>query len=858
MLPSPTSLPPQDGQTGKETPHHSTPTTNGLPPPPRRPRVTPPPAPATPSTQAHQACLSTSLASPADSPDSDTSYATTGTYTTPDSPDSQDPRSLLPGHPSTATHPLVDTSIPHSIFDHATPDSPLPQPSAPLPASSSPTPTPTTSHLTAPSDLPHNEEVMDLTSDVDDDDDIYDEEMSTPNQHSSRNMYDSLTGKHSTTPQALDPSAAKSKRPRSPQATTDAPTPSNRKKGEKKPAHSTARADYVKTPPNPTLPPTATSATPRSKPPTPQLSNPLPPPTLPADSPVQPNEALGDGFIDPSKKKRGPGAGRPVGTGGPNKAMVMAANAAMSTQLASAEQENARLRQLLTQLQPSSSSSSPSSTVTTAPPALQPTSIPPNPSTLPLPAPPPNPPQQPAPTSTSTSPPRASNPPKHHQHLRHSEKARPSRRLLDNIQLSPYSPKDIVVTFDLPAGAQLGNHSLTRTPKHTGKDLKVVFAMASFLQRGMLIPPPTLTQATNRHQDAKDLHSELHSKWMALAKAAALKNTPPSSPTLPPLQAAFLDRLLSWDGDSEAELGDILLNPPPSAPYVSDTLSQWEDFLGPTSNIMQRPNSTCTRVVLHLSFPSTLARIAAETHLSRYQAYLASTSSSPSSTPKDWFRSATRSRILPTPMFIEPYRLRLVTTKVTGWSRGPDHEWHTTPEGLRVSDSQPLGSTTLFLAYLLAKAPNCTPQILPLTSHRVSVVFVHEERYKYQLYALNKDTSPTHELTVAPVLQYGEQKKAGAQVCSKCGTPGHLAITAQATPPPMTPPPPPLPTRRTRRPWTPQTYQIPLTRVFPTSSTSTPPLPSRAPAATATRGSTPQETAAPSISAPTTTARYAV
>ena len=422
--------------------------------------------------------------------------------------------------------------------------------------------TPTTSHPTAPSDPAPNEEVMDLTGDEDAYTDDYDEEMSTSNQHSSRNMYDSLTQQPSASPQALDPSAAKSKRPRSPLATTDAPTPSNKKKGEKKPTHSTSRADYLKTSPTPAQPsPTSTAVTPRSKPPTPATPQPpiIHPPT---DSPVLQDEVLGDGFTDVlSKRTRAKGGGRPPGTGGPNKAVVMAANATVTAQLASSEQENARLRQVIAQLQPSASPPPPPPMPCGAP---NPQPVPPQPHhTFPHSSPQP-PPQQPAPVPPPQ--PQATTPPKHHQHLRHSEKARPSRSTLDRMHLSPYSPNDIVVTFDLPAGAQLGNHSLTRTPKYTGKDLKVVFVIASFLSRGLLIPSPTITRATNRHQEVKDLRSELNTKWTAPAKTATPKNPPPSPLTLSLSQAAFLNSLHSWDGDSEAALGDILLNPPLSAP----------------------------------------------------------------------------------------------------------------------------------------------------------------------------------------------------------------------------------------------------------------------------------------------------
>ncbi len=836
-----TALPPKEGPAGAKEPSTPTATTvtpsgTSAPavtrPSPNRPRVllTPStPKPATAALPPKASSATTRDPPPPSSPPSRSSSPTTGTYTPPSSPSTADlPRPYVP---VPSIFPSCPTP-PSSPDEYMTPDSPTPLPFVPLPPSSSPSPAP---HATAQveesaaePDSPPNE-VMDLISEDEDylDDDDHDEEMKQPTSSSPHvpssisitNAYSTLGRFPKTPPVILSTST---KRPRSPPSTAPPPTSSKKSKEGKKLPTGGLRSAFEKTPkPTPTPPSTTPSSSPQ----------PLPaatPPTHPSGPSGTTEEVKDDGFEAVKGKKKK--AGRPVGSGGPTKQAIADTNAALQAEVTLLKQTIARLSQSSPQAPavpspppaiaapPPAPQVLPASTIppSTLPPASQhqsqklpenhtrntgnhiegngapqqqshkspenhtrntgnhiegngsvsvpPTSVPP----------PPQPPQ-----GNPSPPPRPS--------LRPAEKARPSRRFLDQLGLHEVSDTDVVVTIDLPKGAQLGNNSLSRTPKYTGKDLKLVFAIEAFLAKALHIPPPHLLQAVNRHDQHMDLHRELHRKWTALAAQAATTASSDSTspPTLSPRRQDYLSSIASWDEDYPMALGSALLHTPPDV-QGADRLQQWSSFLSPSTNIMQKPTegSSGSRCVIHLSFPSRLTSLAVQAHLRHYLPLLTATPT-PSELqrcqrPADqaWFRAAMKSRILPTTMAIEPYRVKRESTLVSGWTRGPDHP--ITPDEY-VDFGQPYGNTTLLLTFLELKAPNCTPKVI-FNKDRVSVHFVHEEKYRYQLYNLNGLTSPSHGITRPLSLKFSEQKKASAQVCSVCGVTDHVAFNCPGAP----------------------------------------------------------------------------
>ena len=328
-----------------------------------------------------------------------------------------------------------------------------------------------------------------------------------------------------------------------------------------------------------------------------------------------------------------------------------------------------------------------------------------------------------------------------------------------------------------------------RLPRWTGKDVRIVNSIDSFLSRALYIPPPCLLRDVNRLNEADQLGNELRRRWLASAQSAAPTSNPPSTtpPTLNRNKQSYVDSLLSWDGDDTRALGDALLKTPPDARGLG-CMDQWCDLLTTDTNVLERSAAVDgpVRLTIRLAFPSRLTCLAVTSHLLQYKPRLERPAPSQielqqSSTPEqNWYKSALRTRILPSTIAISDFRPSYVSTRISGWKQGPDH----LPllDGPHNAFNEPYGNTTLLNAFLQAVAPNChsTQPAWDGTSLRID--FTHEPRHRCQLFNLNGRTSPSHGITQPLKLHYSERKKAATQACGICGIPGHVSFHCTSAP----------------------------------------------------------------------------
>ena len=211
--------------------------------------------------------------------------------------------------------------------------------------------------------------------------------------------------------------------------------------------------------------------------------------------------------------------------------------------------------------------------------------------------------------------------------------------------------------------------------------------------------------------------------------------------------------------------------------------SQWAEYLNPNTDTLSSSTSASgTRHVLRLAFNSELVAAAVRAHIERYTALLLPPRTSEEYTPaelaalapwqRSWVLAASRARTLHMEARLDVYAIRYETTLVSGWSPDPDHPLHPSEAGVY---GQLYGDTTRFYAFLATYAPHCTACKPELRSDSPRIQFVHEARYRHELYRLVGRTSPPHGITRPLRLDFKQLRRAQVQCCSVCGETDHTA-----------------------------------------------------------------------------------
>jgi hypothetical protein len=347
------------------------------------------------------------------------------------------------------------------------------------------------------------------------------------------------------------------------------------------------------------------------------------------------------------------------------------------------------------------------------------------------------------------------------------------------------SDKDLILEVTLPPNV-VGRFTLSSPARKSNNDSRLVNDISRHLLNGWGIPSPRLMKAVSRHDDPDNLHDELLTHWSqppATPLLPTLSDSPPmeEEDNITPHHRQYLGTVKHYideDEDSNS-LGAALLKTPNDVPNTQLNY-EWFHLLGPDTDLLETAtsNNGGIRHILRLALHSRLAALAVKAHLERYQALLrtspptAALIQSLSHVDGHWVQAAARSNMLYASMNIRWYSYRYTATQVSGFTCGPDVQ----PPAPNCTDfNAPLGNLDLFVTYLRKAAPDCKFRPFTIRSGYWCVEFIHEERYRRQLYDLWGQTSPSHGIHRPLKLQYFINKKAAGQACSFCGGPGHVA-----------------------------------------------------------------------------------
>ena len=409
------------------------------------------------------------------------------------------------------------------------------------------------------------------------------------------------------------------------------------------------------------------------------------------------------------------------------------------------------------------------------------------PASAPAPAPssPPPPPPQPSNVASARPPAAQSRPGSSFPTLRAEEKARPSLSTIESVNLPLYSTSDLIVTMTIPPSV-LNRFVFTNPPRKSNNDSKMVHFIANLLLKGWSIPSPRLLKAVGRHSDPDALHAELTALWSQplIPPVVGDLSSMEAEGTIDPRHLHYLDAVRTYP-DEEAEtnsLGAALLKTPHNVPDSSIN-SEWYHHLAPDTDILETSASTSgtTRLIIRLSLLSPLSALAIQSYLSHFQSLLPpvhDAAAHPSRSSLDhsdlqWVNTAARSNILKATMDIRWYAYRYTATRVHGWTNGPDTN---PPSPMSCSDySAPYGNLSLFCEFLQKVAPNCRYRPFFLRNGSWVTEFIHEERYRQQLWCLEGQTFPQYGINRPIRLHLTQNKKPTGQACSFCGGIGHVA-----------------------------------------------------------------------------------
>jgi hypothetical protein len=524
--------------------------------------------------------------------------------------------------------------------------------------------------------------------------------------------------------------------------------------------------------------------------------------------------------------RHNPQAGRPVGSGGPSKAALTQTLAAREEEIASLKKELLRLRSGAASI-PTPPTAAASSTVPPSLPTPSSAQVPaaasPSPPHPPAqsPSPPPSCPlpaassapegkeekkeegQEPRPssgTASSSSPagsapspmsrkkaiqaqPSASPP----SSLKKEDRARPPQRLIQQLRLPAVSSTDLTMTVLFPPNI-CGRFTLDRPPRHSNNDSKLMYAICTLLLKGLGVPPPRLLKALSQHDTIPSLHTALLHLWTASPSSSTSPSPSPPSSSLPPSHLltqqrnSFLQSIVATQHSLSSEFAAPLFSTPSSEPD-SACHSHWHDYLSPATTLLSTSKSASgTRHVIRLAFNSALVTSAIRYHIERYTRLLSplSPASAPSPPPTlteawqhSWVEAATQSNAIHTAVTLDVYGIRYDTTLVSGWTRGPDH---LNPSPAHSNYDQLYGNLDCLTSFLGSAAPHChIGPISYLADGTGSIQFIHEAKYRNELFRLNGSTSPSHGITRRLLLRYSLLHKPRTQCCSLCGESGHNA-----------------------------------------------------------------------------------
>jgi hypothetical protein len=290
---------------------------------------------------------------------------------------------------------------------------------------------------------------------------------------------------------------------------------------------------------------------------------------------------------------------------------------------------------------------------------------------------------------------------------------------------------------------------------------------------GYAIPAPRIFKALSSYDDPEALHDHLSARW-----AAACTTGHPT-----PAQEAWLSAVRS--APSPEALATALLTLPRDTPSA-DSHSSWKQLLNPyTTRLASTKTAANKRHVLRLTFNSQLVTLVVRHHLGRYEDALRGKSDT-DSLPlpiASWARDASRDGVLHAELKVSPYYPRFESTRVTGWTCGPEHV-PSTPYDPDADYSQLYGNTDRLGNFLRSVAPHCHPSPPVSSPDGTGIIdFIHEKRHRHELYRLLGRTAPEYGIHRPLKLKYYQRRTPTAQCCSLCGEPDHQAHSCPRVPP---------------------------------------------------------------------------
>lgn len=371
--------------------------------------------------------------------------------------------------------------------------------------------------------------------------------------------------------------------------------------------------------------------------------------------------------------------------------------------------------------------------------------------------------------------------------------ARPAPATAAQLQqcgVSPDSTTSFVLILTPLAGQQTNDvQHWNKQPRLSDSDSRAQQAAALLLNR-LNLPPPATPKLFNRLSTVDELLAALQqlasskpAETDALAAAAADlttavgkdrdgKTTQHTAAALHGLAATLRQR----KADACVASGWVGLLTPRTG-----CLSRTSDRSQDTTTRPRAPRTTPARCLLRLDFPTPLSSLFAQHHLRHiHDAAIAPTDTDTTQPPRP---PTNPSRLPKADIDVQPYKLRLTITEVSGFAIGPinpgAHPACTSP-------SEPHGNWQLLRQYLQRVAPNCTPSIhyRRLPSGVAAVRFALEETHRHELYALttNRAVDPEHGITRPLRLRMEVPRLPDVTACSSCGKAGHSATKCTTIP----------------------------------------------------------------------------
>jgi hypothetical protein len=359
-------------------------------------------------------------------------------------------------------------------------------------------------------------------------------------------------------------------------------------------------------------------------------------------------------------------------------------------------------------------------------------------------------------------------------------RARPPQHLIHQLDLMTSSPTDLTLHVRFPNTAK--RETMARPPRRSNNDSKLLFAIGTLLLKGLCIPAPRLPKLYSQHNSLESLVPALINHFAARASGnPSLLHEDDRTP-MTPSQEAFIANLMSAARSGPLDLADALLDVR-GCMTDKDCHSEWHEYLNPGTDVMGSPKAPdggqCH--VLHLAFNSIMVTHAVTAHLQKHVVMFCKTAAGPSRDvlaryqhwQRQWVNAHQEKGTMTTEVVVSKYGIRYETTRLLGWTRGPDHQ---PPSPQHSAYDQLYGNTEELMAFLAAEAPHC--RACPVAYQRDGsgiIQFVHEAKYRNELFRLNGRTAPARGITRPLRLQYQQLRRPVAQCCSLCGEGGHSA-----------------------------------------------------------------------------------